>query len=116
MNNTEDNYETFTVEQSFMYIQSYLDSIGEEDDEGNKLYMDLSQVYQKARYGVKMKFDLYFHIYGHLTIKTKTGILIYKGKSYDMSDYYTELEQRNILMKKWIRENTDTDTGLPKPY
>lgn len=94
---------------TFYYLQTFLDLIGEKDEEGKELYPELPETYQKARFGINTKFDAYDYLNGVMTIKTKTGKALYRGKTINLSSLWTELEERTITMKKWIKAN------LPDP-
>jgi hypothetical protein len=95
------------VKTTFFILISYVGDIEEpttEDPEG--IYMDLPKIYDKARFGIIEKFDIYDFIYEIINFqKIKTGKVIYRGKSIPMSNFWTELEARNTLMKKWLKEN-----------
>lgn len=61
--------------------------------------------YEKARWGIKIPFDIYDHFSGATTQKIKVGKINIKGKAYDSSDFYSELELRKKIIKEWLLEN-----------
>lgn len=103
----EEDIRTLNVKESFLLLTQYMTEI--EDFEG------LQEVYDTARFGIKLKFDLYDYIYENITMKGKTGKIIYRGRTIDLSNFWTELEARNILIKKWLIENTEEE-GVIKSY
>lgn len=91
----EQDVRTLALEQAYeMFIS--------EGDDGPS-YND---VYQEARYGITLKFDIYEHLQGHIQVRNKTGKVFIRGKAYDSDEFYTELEQRNKVIKAWLEEHT----------
>lgn len=66
---------------------------------------ELDYIYEKARWGIKIKFDIYDYLNGAIQEKIKTGKVHIKGIAYESSDYYSELEIRKKLIKRWLLEN-----------
>lgn len=95
--------------ETFYYLQTFLDSIGETDEEGNDVYEELPETYDKARFGINTKFDAYDYLNKVMIIKPKVGKVLYRGKTINLTDLWTELEERTIIMKQWIKAN------LPDP-
>ena len=70
----------------------------EEDDAESK------KVYQKARFGINIKFDIYYYVNGVIIEKHKAGYAIVMNKKVPLEDFWTELEQRNKIMKEYLVE------------
>lgn len=77
--------------------------------------------YLYSRWGVKLKFDIYSHLSGAILIKPKTSKVHIKGQAFDASDYYSELELREKIMKRWLIANLKeevlfTPRGMGEEY
>lgn len=68
-----------------------------------------SNEYTKARWGVKIMFDIYEHLNGAILQKMKVGKVHIKGKAYESSDFHSELEIRKKIIKNWLVENTSEE-------
>lgn len=77
---------------------------------------DIKQsIYDKLRYGIVLKIDIYDYINGSFTVKGKSGVAICKGKTFRLQDMYTEIEERRRLGIQWIEENyPDLDLTRPR--
>lgn len=64
-----------------------------------------SREYQQARFGHRLKFDIYETFKGYFTIKPKTGKIYIRTKAYRLEDFHTEMEIREKQIKRWILEN-----------
>lgn len=64
-----------------------------------------TRIYHQARYGINLKFDIYDHFHNMMAIKEKSGIIIYRNQQFTMEEFWSEIEKRTILIKKWIKEN-----------
>lgn len=64
-----------------------------------------SNEYMKARWGIKIHFDIYEHMDGSFQQKSKAGKIYIRGAAYDKSDYNSELEVRKKIVKNWLLEN-----------
>lgn len=104
----ETDVRTLNVKEAFLTLTQYM-----AEEEGT--FNDIEDVYHKARFGINLKFDIYDYINEMINIKSKTGKIIYRGRTLDISDFWTELETRNILIKKWLIENTEEE-GVIKSY
>lgn len=109
-----DEISQLDIKGAFMMLQTYLDESENVNEDGSLKFVDLEEVYSKARYGVNIRFDLYDYLNNIMVIKGKTGKIIVRGKNnrmnlYDISDFWTELEQRTIIMKKWLKLNGEDD-------
>lgn len=107
-----EDIDSMDFKETFYHLQTFIDKIGEEDEKGKPMYEDLPAVYDKARWGINLKFDAYFYLTGTMMIKAKTGKALYKGKCFDLSEIFTELEERTIEMKKWINNNTPNTLNI----
>ena len=65
--------------------------------------------YNTARFGIKIPFDIYYYLQNQITIKPKRGIAIIRGRTYLLEDLYTEIEERNKVIKEWLVENLTGD-------
>lgn len=63
-------------------------------------------VKKKARFGIKIHFDLYEWLEEAMTIKLKKGVVIMHGRKYALSSILTEIENRNVLIKKYLLKKT----------
>jgi len=61
--------------------------------------------YKKARFGIQIPFDINDYIKERIIIKAKSNIAIIKGKPYSLTDFETELEQREKTIKEWLNKN-----------
>lgn len=68
-----------------------------------------SEEYTKARWGVKIHFDIYEHLDNSFQQKSKSGKIHIRGQAYDKSDYNSELEVRKKIIKEWLLENVTQD-------
>jgi hypothetical protein len=64
------------------------------------MYPDLREEYNKVRYGFDVKFDIYDYYNGRMTIKSKSGLIAYRGATCPESVVNTELEKRKTAMLK----------------
>lgn len=105
----EQDISTMDMKEAFYYLQSFLDQTDEKDEKGNLLFPDLAETYKKIRYGLEIKFDVYDYLNGVITIKSKIGVAIYRGKPIELSKLWDELEERTIVCRKWLKENINDD-------
>lgn len=104
------------IKDAFLLLAEYKQDYEEGTEEEEGIYEDLPEIYNKARYGIEIEFDLYDYVYDMMVIsKIKAGKIQYRNKILDMSDFWTEIEERNNLIKKWLRENTE-DKKLATGY
>lgn len=74
-------------------------------------YKDIEEVYGKARFGIQKRFDIYDYIYDLMSFsKVKSGKVIYRGVTIKLTEFWTEIEERNNLIKKWLRDNLEPDS------
>lgn len=73
---------------------------------------DAKETYTFARHGINIHFDIYDYLEDNMIIKPKSGTVIYKGKTFTTTNLYTELENRKILLKKWINKYVEDDEPL----
>ena len=100
-----DEISQMDTKEAFYALQSYLDDADEKDEEGQLIYPDLEETYRIARYGVNIRFDIYDYLNNAIIMKEKKGVAMYRGRSIDLSDLWTELEKRTIKMRKWLKNN-----------
>lgn len=79
-----------------------------------KIMADHDEEYRKARFGVKIKFDINDYLKGRIMTKPKTGKALIRGKTCQLEDFETELEKREKIIKEWLVENY-TEEELVKP-
>lgn len=103
---TEQDIGSMNIKESFLSLTQYL---------GDEKYPDLDEIYQEIRFGIDLKFDLYDYINEMIQTKSKSGRVIYRGKTIDLTKFWTEIETRNIKAKKWLKENT-TEEGIIDGY
>lgn len=89
----ETEIRSMTIEEAFEVFTSEDEELQEKD------------VYLQARFGTELQFDLYSWIKQLYSIKEKTGKITIEGKTYKMRDFWTEIENRNRILKKWLLEN-----------
>lgn len=106
----EDEINQMDVKEAFYTLQSMM---CEEEDE--EIEEKLQDTYNKARFGIAIKFDLYDHLNGMICVKNKSGLAIYRTRTIPLTDYHTEIERRTITMKKWLKNNMLSNNGI-KPY
>lgn len=61
--------------------------------------------YKKSRYGHKIKFELDDFINGNLAEKPKKGIVRIRNKWYELSEIYSELEERERTLTDYLLLN-----------
>lgn len=61
-----------------------------------------TEEYRDVRFGVDIKFDINDYLLGNMKIVAKTGIIYYKGRNFNTESFYTELEKRERIMKRWL--------------
>lgn len=59
-------------------------------------------IYKEARFGSSVSFDMYDYLNGNIQTKPKSGHIIIRGKSMDLEKFWTELEEREKLIKKYL--------------
>lgn len=79
-----------------------------------KIMTEHDEEYRKARFGIKIKFDINDYLKGRILIKPKTGKALVRGKTFILEDFETELEEREKVVKDWLLENY-TEEELIKP-
>lgn len=80
-----------------------------------KIMAEHDQTYRKARFGTNIKFDINDYLKGRIQIKPKTGKALIRGKTCDLEEFETELENREKLIKDWLVENyTEEDIAMPR--
>lgn len=61
------------------------------------------ELYKKVRYGnMGLKIDIYDYINGFITMKAKTGIVIYRAHRLKMEDIHSDMEERLKLIKQYL--------------
>lgn len=63
---------------------------------------DYGKLYQKIRFGIKIPFDIYRSIENDYVIKDKIDEIIIENLVIKLSDYQTEIEEREGLIKNTI--------------
>ena len=65
-----------------------------------------TDIYQRVRFGINTHFDLVNYLEGFgISIKSKSGKIRIDGTWLDKRQVNSELEDREILMKKWLEQN-----------
>ena len=60
-------------------------------------------VLKTARWGkLRPKIDIHDYIHGNLRTKWKKGKILYKGKAYNSEDFWTDMEDRQRIIKEWL--------------
>lgn len=76
---------------------------------------EYKKIYQQARFGLTLKFDIYTEFNEFYAPKTKSGKINIEGRTYELWEYFTELEERESLMKKFILDSgIETDIIAPR--
>ena len=60
--------------------------------------------YIEARYGKRIHFDYYDYLNGSIYQNPKTGKIRYMEKEYNLSDFYTEIEERKRIINKELEK------------
>lgn len=63
------------------------------------------ETYRKARFGIKVKFDINDYLKGRIPVKAKTGKALVRGQAHKLEDFETELEVRERIIKDWLLQN-----------
>ena len=95
---------TLNIKESFLMLTQYLDDKEE--------YNDLEETYEQVRFGKNIRFDIYDYINEMVKVKDKSGLIIYRGKTINLTKFWTELEERNIIAKKWLKTNTTEESNI----
>lgn len=81
----------------------------------------LEKEYQKIRYGIKIKFDVYNYFDGNYKLKDKQykikseeQFIIIEGKKILFKEFNTELEEREALTKSEILINMKEESVIQK--
>lgn len=61
-------------------------------------------IYDKIRYGILHKFDIYYEVTKTTILDMKKGIAIIGTEEYPISEYWTEIEQRRILIQQTLQD------------
>ena len=82
-----------------------------------KIKIDNDEDYRKVRFGIKIKFDLNDYLKNRIVMKSKIGKVIVRGNTHNLTDFDTELEEREKIMKVWLEnEMGDDDIISPRTY
>lgn len=80
-----------------------------------KIMSDKDELYRRARFGIKIKFDINDYLKGRITIKPKSGRAMIRGRNCSLEDFETELEDREKVIKEWLIENcTEEEPFTPR--
>lgn len=82
-----------------LFVQLQHEDITNETPYTRKEY---NEAYIEIRFGIELNFDIYTIINEHYTPKIKGGKLIIDDQLFSFREYYTELEQRESLAKKFL--------------
>lgn len=76
---------------------------------------EIEAIYQKARYGDILKFDIYDVFQENIKQKSKSGVYIIKGKRIPSTEFYSEIERRSSAIREaLIRELCEGDILAPR--
>lgn len=76
---------------------------------------EYKDVYQKVRFGISLMFDIYTEFNEFYLPKAKAGRINIENRTYELWEYFTELEERESLMKKFILDSgIETDIIAPR--
>ena len=70
---------------------------------------ELGEIYHKVRFGINLEFDIYDLFSNNYVVKEKKGIVIIGRRKYPMKDFFSEIENRNALIKKALIESIEDD-------
>lgn len=71
---------------------------------------DIKKAYEQARFGVKVPFDIYDAFYQNIKEKIKSReITIGNEIICDLSEFYTEMEQRQAIIKEALINSIDSE-------
>lgn len=72
-------------------------------------YKDFDKDYELARFGIKVKFEIYdlWETTNKILRKDKDGKVIISKNTYNIEDFRTEKEERRKIMVNAILENID---------
>lgn len=63
------------------------------------------KTYLDARFGISLKFDIYDYLSGNILIRGRAGKVQIRGLgTFKLTDFRTELEMRERLMKEFLIE------------
>lgn len=79
----------------------------EEDSEGR-------DIYEKARHGIKLKFDIHWVLDGNYFIKKGFVWLGDKRHVYKVEEYWSECEERKKMMCKYILDREPDELASPR--
>lgn len=68
---------------------------------------ELTKDYNKVRFGIKLRFDINNILTENYYIKGKAGTIWVEGNKYPLKDFYTEMEEREALIKKAILDSLE---------
>lgn len=77
-------------------------------------YPKLKINYHKIRFGIKISFDIHDHFEQNIKIKLKKNIVSIGGKICNLTEYRTEIEDRESLCRQQILENITTTNQIYK--
>ena len=99
--NSEVEFKTMSLEEAWNFFKTEIEMNSVE--------------YQNARFGIYMMFDINDYFYGHISVKSKTGKVFIRGKSFKTEDFYTELEHRERQIKSYLVDNfSDEEIAAPR--
>lgn len=70
--------------------------------------------YNKIRYGIKHKFDIYHYINQTSKMDTKKGTIVIGTEELPLTEYWTEIEQRRIQIQKYLDEQEPDELAKPR--
>ena len=73
-------------------------------------------IYEKVRFGISIKFDIYDYLKNYIIIRGMAGKVAIRNKgSFNLTDFNTELEIRENEMKAYLLETLGTeDVATPR--
>lgn len=81
-----------------------------------KMYtQDEKELYVKVRFGIRLKFDLNYYMHNLYVYKPKNEYVVLKnGLSFDFTEFFTELDEREALLREFFYKMYETDTTVAR--
>lgn len=82
-----------------LFSEEILDKLGDKKNQ---------ERYQAVEEGINIKYDIRYIINNiGIVPKIKSRKILLGKKTYDLKEFYKEIEFRKVVMRKWIKENME---------
>lgn len=102
MEHTESDILKMDLEEAYHLFLIEKKNMESSDDTDSEETKETKEVYKKARFGIRVRFDIHDYFNEIYTHKAKCAKVKIGGETYDREDFYTETEERETLIKNFL--------------